>query len=178
MLWWFAQNALISGLLAAVVALLCRIGRFSPAVKHALWLLVLIKLMTPPFAWYRVPRSVDALVAAWPSRAVARQEQPEPRRADSSVVAIAIADDVRAGWAEPREMHRWRQRDGETESVSQFRPSAPAVPSFGPSVARRWYSLCSADPTCALLMVWLLGAVPLATVQIIRLFRLWRLTRH
>ncbi|MBI3465747.1 MAG: hypothetical protein HY000_22245, partial [Planctomycetes bacterium] len=48
MLWWFVQNALIALVLAAIVWPLCRIRRTGPAVRHALWLLVLLKLVTPP----------------------------------------------------------------------------------------------------------------------------------
>ena len=52
MLWWLAQNALVTAALAVVVAGICRVGRFSPAVRHALWLVVLIKLITPPLVWW------------------------------------------------------------------------------------------------------------------------------
>ena len=48
MLWWLAQNLVIAAVLACVVAALCRFGRFRPAVNHALWLVVLLKLLTPP----------------------------------------------------------------------------------------------------------------------------------
>lgn len=41
---WLLQNALMAGLLALVVAIVCRLLRPRPAVQHALWLLVLIKL--------------------------------------------------------------------------------------------------------------------------------------
>lgn len=52
MLWWLAQNALVAGLLTGFVALVCRFGRFRPAVRHALWLVVMVKLVTPPcIAW-------------------------------------------------------------------------------------------------------------------------------
>src|SRR5262249_19518660 len=48
MLWWLAQNTLLAAALAALVAIACRVGRFRPAVRHALWLLVLLKLVAPP----------------------------------------------------------------------------------------------------------------------------------
>src|SRR5438270_9163063 len=61
MLWWLAQNALMAGLLSGVVALACRLGRFRPAVRHALWLVVLIKFITPPLLEWplAVPRLVQ-----------------------------------------------------------------------------------------------------------------------
>jgi beta-lactamase regulating signal transducer with metallopeptidase domain len=52
MLWWLAQNTVTAGLLACLVVALCRLRRFSPAVQHVLWLVVLVKLLTPPLiAW-------------------------------------------------------------------------------------------------------------------------------
>src|SRR5258708_4091158 len=55
MLWWLAQNTLIAAILALAVSLACRCFRFSPAVRHALWLVVLIKLITPSVACYSLP---------------------------------------------------------------------------------------------------------------------------
>jgi beta-lactamase regulating signal transducer with metallopeptidase domain len=52
MLWWLAQNTVAAGLLACLVVAICRLRRFSPAVQHVLWLVVLVKLLTPPLiAW-------------------------------------------------------------------------------------------------------------------------------
>jgi beta-lactamase regulating signal transducer with metallopeptidase domain len=47
-LWWLAQNTAIAGVLAAFVALVCGLARPRPAVRHALWLVVLVKLLAPP----------------------------------------------------------------------------------------------------------------------------------
>src|SRR5215831_15926460 len=77
MLWWLAQNAVLAGLLAAAVALACRVGRFRPAVRHALWLVVLLKLATPPvFTWPGV-----SLILEDPAEAPAEApppSEPEP----------------------------------------------------------------------------------------------------
>src|SRR3954464_11206276 len=48
MLWWFAQNFFIAAALACIVGLVCRIWRINPVARHAMWLVVLIKLITPP----------------------------------------------------------------------------------------------------------------------------------
>jgi beta-lactamase regulating signal transducer with metallopeptidase domain len=66
MLWWLAQNAVLAALLAVLVALACRLGRFRPAVRHALWLVVLLKLVTPP-----------GLV--WPGLSLSFSQEPEPQ---------------------------------------------------------------------------------------------------
>ena len=58
MLWWLAENAVLTTLLAGLVILLCRFGRFRPAVRHALWLLVLLKFLSPPllpWPWEMTP---------------------------------------------------------------------------------------------------------------------------
>src|SRR3954471_13103532 len=50
--WWTAQNLVVAALLAGGVWLVCRTVRVGPVVRHALWLLVLAKLLTPPLvAW-------------------------------------------------------------------------------------------------------------------------------
>src|SRR5436305_7327966 len=52
MLWWTFQNAIVTALMAALVWLAARPLRLSPAARHALWLLVLLKFLTPPLvAW-------------------------------------------------------------------------------------------------------------------------------
>ena len=58
MLWWCADNAVRTTLLAGLVILLCRFGRFRPAVRHALWLLVLLRFPSPPllpWPWKMTP---------------------------------------------------------------------------------------------------------------------------
>lgn len=53
---WVIENTLYAALLAGVVCLVTHLKRLSPAARHALWLLVLLKLVTPP-------------VVSWPWRA-------------------------------------------------------------------------------------------------------------
>src|SRR4051812_14475451 len=48
MLWWTFQNLVIASVLAGLVWLACRSGRVGPVGRHALWLVVLVKLLTPP----------------------------------------------------------------------------------------------------------------------------------
>jgi hypothetical protein len=46
--WWLFQNIVVTALLACVVALVCRTTRVGPVARHALWLIVLLKFITPP----------------------------------------------------------------------------------------------------------------------------------
>ena len=48
MLWWVTQNLIIVAMLAAAVSLICRWKRLSPAARHALGLVVLVKLDVHP----------------------------------------------------------------------------------------------------------------------------------
>ena len=63
MLWWTVQNLAVTALLAGLVALASRVCRVGPVGRHALWLVVLVKLLTPPLVvWpWAVRDSVDAL---------------------------------------------------------------------------------------------------------------------
>jgi beta-lactamase regulating signal transducer with metallopeptidase domain len=52
MLWWLTQHLATTALLCALVWLTCRLARPGPAIKNLLWLVVLLKLLTPPlFSW-------------------------------------------------------------------------------------------------------------------------------
>jgi beta-lactamase regulating signal transducer with metallopeptidase domain/molecular chaperone GrpE (heat shock protein) len=48
------SNAVVALLMALVVVTVACVWR-RPAVLHALWLLVLVKLVTPPLVWVRIP---------------------------------------------------------------------------------------------------------------------------
>jgi beta-lactamase regulating signal transducer with metallopeptidase domain len=45
---WFVETTLVASVLALVALVCARVGRLGPSVRHALWLVVLIKLMMPP----------------------------------------------------------------------------------------------------------------------------------
>src|SRR4030095_11657287 len=48
MTWWLFQNLVIRAALAPIVAPICRTTRIGPVARHALWVLVLLKFVTPP----------------------------------------------------------------------------------------------------------------------------------
>jgi len=64
MLGWFAETTIVAAGLAMVVALVSRLRPVGPTVRHALWLVVLIKLMTPPLVSW--PWAVPWRDLAWP----------------------------------------------------------------------------------------------------------------
>jgi beta-lactamase regulating signal transducer with metallopeptidase domain len=48
---WVVENTLIAAVLALLVALACRLWRVPPVVRHGLWLVVFIRLVSPPIFW-------------------------------------------------------------------------------------------------------------------------------
>jgi beta-lactamase regulating signal transducer with metallopeptidase domain len=74
MLWWLLQNTIVAAVLAAGVLLVCRWRRIGPAGRHLLWLVVLVKLVTPPLvSWpWPVPRSDERI--SWRA---GRRQPPE-----------------------------------------------------------------------------------------------------
>ncbi|WP_165234089.1 M56 family metallopeptidase [Aquisphaera insulae] len=87
MLWWFAETTLVAGSLAAAAALCGRLTALGAPARHLLWVLVLVKLVTPPVvpAPWSVPLPI--LPAAEPSG-----EPAEIAASDHDVAAEAEAE--------------------------------------------------------------------------------------
>src|SRR3954467_5127974 len=102
MLWWTIQNLAVAAVLAGLAWAICRSGRIGPVGRHALWLVVLLKLLTPPLlAW---PWAVGD--PAWPfaaepagrSEAAVRNRANTPA-ADARPAAVAVGADRSADGA-------------------------------------------------------------------------------
>ena len=103
-LWWLAQGAVSVAALVVIVLVACRFLRHRPAVRHALWLVVLVKFVTPSLLTW--PWPAPSLVARSTPRveavsdeiaiepAIAVDPAPVPFREDlasAEVVALAPA---------------------------------------------------------------------------------------
>jgi beta-lactamase regulating signal transducer with metallopeptidase domain len=164
-LWWLAQNALLAGVLAGLVALVCRLGRFRPAVRHALWLLVLLKLVTPPLVeWPWRPPILEPDQHAEPVAAPG----PAPTPTEDMILALLMPADL-PGPAEnnPADPEIGGVLASPTPPATE--PAALAEPAHQP--APSWWAWL---PT-ALLTAWLSGALIVATMQLGRVLRLRRL---
>ena len=67
MLGWFAETTLVASGLAVVAVLASRLRPIGPTARHALWLVVLIKLMTPPLVcwpWAALGETGDGTLLA------------------------------------------------------------------------------------------------------------------
>jgi beta-lactamase regulating signal transducer with metallopeptidase domain len=179
MLWWFAQTTLIAGALAVVASLAGRWSRLGPEVRHALWLLVLIKLAIPPVvAW---PWSVPD---AWPARvepvAVAAHD-PEPiippappvePVADPSPVASETSpspEEVPSGVEVAEEIP--------IPAAPEPRPVEPRDPAPAPRDAALPISngkFSMGDWQSALLTVWLVGSLVVVVRRGVKVVRFHR----
>lgn len=92
MAWWIFQNLVITTALAAAVALACRFGRIGPVARHALWVLVLVKFVTPPLVvwpWAAPdPFGIAALDASVPEARGASLRVPPEQMVDDAAVII------------------------------------------------------------------------------------------
>lgn len=155
------SNAVVAVVLAGVAALVGALVR-KPALTHGLWLLVLLKLVTPPLFLIPIPWSepagrdkVEALVAALPEVPAEPAEVPPFLLwAEGEVIEVhgevAVVPDVPA--------HRQA-----VDAALQEIEAAPAV-------AAGWWRLLGG--------VWLAGAVAWFAVAFSRIAAFQRLLRH
>ncbi len=95
--WWALQNTLVIAVLVLVVSVSCRRARLRPAVQHALWVVVLVKFLSPAVVYW--PWSVKEWIE--PLRLSADREQPSDlhgsvpvaRRGGPRPAPDALADD-------------------------------------------------------------------------------------
>jgi len=173
MLGWFAETALVAAVLALAVVLLSRLRSLSPTVRHALWLVVLIRLITPPlFSWpwatswwlferhdasIQVGAGANDRIAVGDDQARSARPHKEPRSTTSVVIGMdlfpspvdVVMDEPHEILVEPAEeaafsVHNWA-----------WLLSLP-----GPQRLGRW-----------VISAWLIGSVVLGVGQAIRIIR-------
>jgi beta-lactamase regulating signal transducer with metallopeptidase domain len=150
---WLLHNTILAGLLAIGVALLCRFRRIGPALRHALWLLVLVRLLWPPgvLNW---PVEISP---RWPAPAAVAEEKAVASKTplSSSVESVEIVQTAAVGMT--------------AAPAVAAEQSVPAEK----SVAIPWWIWAGR----AVLGLWLLGALLIAVKQIRGFIRLWKLRR-
>src|SRR6185437_14503362 len=104
MLWWVIQNIATASALALLVRMACFIRRIDPVARHALWLIVLIKLMTPPLiAWpWPILQGWSKDAPPRPVRVVVLRETEKPAQApapSSAEMTPRVAQTIRVGRA-------------------------------------------------------------------------------
>jgi beta-lactamase regulating signal transducer with metallopeptidase domain len=155
------SNAVMATVLALLAAAVGRLYR-RPALIHVLWLLVLLKLVTPPLV---------ILPLTWPEALPAAPVLPAAEQPDSEAVASAPEPNI----TEPI-FEEWNLLDP-VPAAFPLKSEPAAVldpPAATPQAGYGW----SLDTWVSLLgLVWLCGSVALVTVAAVRLYRFHRLLR-
>ncbi len=175
LVWWFGQNTLAALLMIPCVVLACRLFRDRPAVQHLLWLVILLKFVTPPVVVW--PWSVDELQRmAWPQLSV-QQGAHQGASLDPSPAATM------SQLIEPRSVP-FESAVVPTVSAPSIEPSSPpddvlavadnANEKAPPTTPTNWKPIVA---TTAIL-AWFIGAIGCAFSQLRRLARYARLVRN
>ena len=155
MLWWFAETALVAGLLAAFAALAGRSRRFGPEARHAFWLVVLVRLVLPPVVSW--PWSLPDPWA--PSMAAVAAEIPRGDRIEGPAGPVSPGSDL----------------EGEILASLEAKRPAPSPIPESPSVppGSEIGNLQSALPRL-LLAAWLAGSAAVVGSRLARVARFRR----
>ena len=101
MLRWFVETTLVASGLAVMAAFVGRHRSIGPTARHALWLVVLLKLMTPPlFCW---PWAADWGNSNWPFTLATTARRTHATRAGDSLSPTSLS---RLGSATLAELER------------------------------------------------------------------------
>jgi hypothetical protein len=92
MLVWLTETTSIAAVLAVVAALAGRWLRLGPGARHALWLVVMIKLVTPPVLSWPWAASM-----AWAPRGIAAPPSGQGRVSNELLGSLPYA-----AWSEER----------------------------------------------------------------------------
>lgn len=183
MLWWTVQNLVIAAVLACIASLVCWSSRVSPAARHALWLIVLLKLLTPPLVlwpwsipspWAEADHAARSPLAATALPAAAMVGAPH-----SPVLEANDALSEAASFPMPAERDNQSAALSTTNGVMSADPPTadPAVVAASGYLAEPvdWFSRGSF--LAALAGIWLLGGLVFASLSAGRIVRLIRHVR-
>jgi bla regulator protein blaR1 len=184
---WGVANALTVAVLAPVVYFT---GRWSgqPALRHGLWILLLVKLVTPPLIPVEVNSTLARTTLAWTtqlaanfvpaSRAASVQEAAKdacvttPSVATPGPLTRSVVADVEALTV----VRRNGANSGQAPVASTLACSPTdraadvrAVPLVSTTAPAWWSTLPVASLVRAIVGVWLIGAVSLGVVTVVRL---------
>ncbi|HEV3143071.1 MAG TPA: M56 family metallopeptidase, partial [Gemmataceae bacterium] len=151
---WLLHNTILAGLLATGVALLCRFRRIGPALRHALWLLVLVRLLMPPG------------LLNWPMEISMRWPAPANTTANDVVAAAPPA----ASSVESVEIVQTSAAPAAAAPVVV--PEQSSVAATSTAVVPWWIRAGQGA-----LVLWMFGALVIAVRHSRGYVRLWRVSR-
>jgi beta-lactamase regulating signal transducer with metallopeptidase domain len=169
MAWWILQHLVTATLLAALVQLICRVVAAGPVLRHALWAVVLIKLVTPP-------------MVLWPWSVVSVWNGPTPTM-PAPVVTLPIAGLAASDQApaillsrEAPQLPRVTASEAADTARGVFR--APAAPDRSTPEAPPARAVGALSWSRALLWLWVGGGLAFVMLHAARARRLRRFVRH
>ncbi|MEX2142889.1 MAG: M56 family metallopeptidase [Pirellulales bacterium] len=185
MIAWLVQNAVAVAPLSVCVAIVCRLVRPAPAACHALWLLVLLKLVVPPLpvwksAWLdqwfvgqrtivEEPTANDAVRTAASARRSTNTASRPRSGISARVMEVLVTQSKDAATIDQRNV----VQPGSASATDET-PSAAVQPLAerrnAPQIATAAWDL--AQP--ALLSLWALGAIIAIARHLRRVVRLRR----
>jgi beta-lactamase regulating signal transducer with metallopeptidase domain len=145
--WWLFQNLVVTALLAGAVGLVCRTTRVGPVIRHALWLIVLIKFVTPPIVVWPWSAPDPLGVAALDARQSPAMIVPQPYVTERIAVSDALTLEPAGAF------------------VETDLPTVPARRSSADIVAAAWPWLIA---------IWIAGSLYVLALEATRLMRLAR----
>jgi beta-lactamase regulating signal transducer with metallopeptidase domain len=169
------SNAAIATLLAVGAIVIARVAR-RPAWSHCLWLLVMIRLISPPLLGVQLPWSFD-----WSSRATPRVAEVTGEVRDGGAARATVESKPIVQTAELR-----RERSLELISAPSLAPTPiqqtiAGVPATGAEASGPIVAPASWDPqfwAVRIFAVWLAGSVVWFGVVAVRILRFHRLLQH
>ncbi len=161
------SNAATAAFLALLVACLGRLLARRPAVLHCLWLLVLVKLLSPPLYQLPIPWPESLSGADHGAPAVETVLLEEIDQGESALIlgnpnAVVLGDDSAARID--------RGRLAGAEHISLYEQFALSVVLAGEWLASHWMPIAA--------MIWLVGSVATAVVCARRIYRFQLLLRE
>jgi beta-lactamase regulating signal transducer with metallopeptidase domain len=125
--WWLLDNTVIAAVLALIVALVCRVRRVPPVVRHALWLVVLIKLIAPPL--FPGPIKIPVQWRLLSERLAATGGERADRRSGILPLQTSSADEIgKAVLRDARDAAGCRVDDDGTLQSLEEQPEPPVLP--------------------------------------------------
>lgn len=170
--WWLVQNSVAVAVLAAVIWLVCRLLRNRPAVQHVLWLVVLIKFMTPPIvSWPWSASEIGGRLTqlVTPAESEVASFPPETVRSGHSASANPVDEESRSSATAPApvvadDSPDYDRSTGPAETITS--PESAVAPTSPP--ARETATRFAAS---ILFGLWLFGCATALAVQSRRIAR-------
>ena len=149
MVQWLIVHSVVAAMLAVVVAAANRCFRLAPAARHLLWLIVLIKLLTPPVLYWPWPLPGFGTAPAAPVLPLAEASSPPVPSpvGNAGTVVIDLPPQIDGGPA----------IDGSAPPA----PTAPPLPmrqAAAPAFSWEWLAAAAS-------WIWLAGAMVCALRQ-------------